>query len=101
VFRPGLSGLLAQHPEEAQRDYLLYALFTGQPDFMDWLLRNGWASPNEWLGEEGDAYRERVGMQPAPERHRAAWRAFKQTWQGRLRQTIEAALQKQAEAAGW
>src|SRR6516164_7999785 len=32
--------------------------------YVEWLKRNGWNSPSEWHGEEGDKYRKRLGMRP-------------------------------------
>jgi hypothetical protein len=77
----------AETPSEQMREWLLYSLFSlrdwpaGWPleelgHQMEWLKRNGWNLPSEWLGEEGDAYRKRLGMRPPPKKVKRAWEKF-------------------------
>lgn len=65
-------------------EWRLYVLFqmrdgrrsTDAGHFCEWLRRNGWCSPSEWYGHDGDRYRTQLGLRPVPEKHRSAWFDF-------------------------
>jgi hypothetical protein len=42
----------------------------------EWLKRNCWASPSEWLGQVGDRLRKSWGMRPMPANLNANWFSF-------------------------
>jgi ParB-like chromosome segregation protein Spo0J len=84
-FPPPFEGL----PDPVKRDWALFALYLvkkscwpadGAGEHVEWLRRNGWETPEQWLGDEGDRYRRSHGMNklraplkmPASER----WRLF-------------------------
>jgi hypothetical protein len=48
---------------EAFGDYLAERGWTADAvgDHLEWLVRNGWRSPDDWLGEKGRKYRARLG----------------------------------------
>lgn len=75
----------AGRTEEEKREWLLFMLFLlrhcGFPPehaghHVEWLLRNGWNTLAEWLGNEGDKYREVRNMKPCASDLKEAWRAF-------------------------
>jgi hypothetical protein len=45
----------------------------GVADHIDWLLRQNFKTPEEWLGDEGDKYRKSCGMRPMKNEIREAW----------------------------
>ena len=73
-------------PEDELQEWRLFALFlmecrgwrnANAAWQCEWLKRNGWTSPNEWMGKEGDRFRQRVGYrQPMPRKTKAAWFRF-------------------------
>jgi Protein of unknown function (DUF3102) len=95
-------------PEEELQEWRLFALFLMEGGgwrnrnayhHCEWLKRNGWTSPNEWMGEEGDRFRKRVGYRrPMPMKTKAAWFAFlaeRCDWQ---KEAIESAVVRLTEA---
>ena len=40
---------------------------------IDWFLRHDFKTPEEWLGEEGDEYRNLCHMRALPNGHKEAW----------------------------
>jgi Protein of unknown function (DUF3102) len=98
----------AETPEEELQEWRLFHLFLMEKvgwrnasayHQCEWLKRNGWTSPNEWMGEEGDRWRKRIGYRrPMPTETKAAWFSFlaeRCTWQ---REDIDAAVIRLTEA---
>jgi len=46
-------------------------------DHLDWLIRNGWKTPDEWLGEEGARYRKFFKMCEPSDEFKSSWRDLK------------------------
>ena len=92
-------------PEEGLQEWSIWALFlldSGHPadgvdHHMHWLRRNGWYSPSEYYGAEGDLYRKRLGMHPLSEKMKANWFAYLAKHKDRPREEIEAKCQVIAE----
>jgi hypothetical protein len=65
---------LTYYSEPVQLEWLLFMLFLGDCDHVEWIIRDASiASPGSWLGEQGDGWRRRNGVD-AP----TVW--FKQAW---------------------
>lgn len=63
--------------EDDQRAWLLFCLLGIHPEHMDWCVRIGWKSPDEWLGPEGDEYRARFRWKNPSEEFKRRWAAFR------------------------
>ncbi len=81
-----LQGVLAGYDAEAIAHY------------GEWLKRNGWDSPDEWFGAEGDEYRARRGFRRIPKRVKSDWRKFQREHADKDIPAIKAAID--AAAAG-
>ena len=78
--------------EEQQRQWLLFSLLGINPEHVEWILQRQFTTPDEWLGEEGAAFRR-----PYRWRNRSAgfveeWKAFQQERQNKPKAEIEAEL---------
>jgi Protein of unknown function (DUF3102) len=62
--------------EQDKRDWLLFALLVRWPH-VEWLRNHQWATPDEWLGPEGAAYRLRLGRPEPSAGFRAYWHEFR------------------------
>lgn len=72
--------------QEHKRDWFLFGLYLvefwgwyveGSEYHLEWLLRNGWHHPDEWLGDEGDAHRRSHWNMPNPSAEfKSRWRDF-------------------------
>ena len=63
----------------------------------EWLKRNGWASPTEWMGEVGDRVRKSWGMKPAPLNLKSSWFSFLSENLSKARDDIEAEITELAK----
>jgi hypothetical protein len=87
----------ADDPEDVLEEWRLFALhlmklgfWSGHATQMcEWYRRNGWNSPSEWHGADGDRYRKSWGMRPMPEKTKAQWAAFLAENQGRPKKDID------------
>lgn len=63
--------------EIEQRDWKLYAVCISDWTCknIEWLLRNGWETVDQWLGREGDAFRKQFGMRSQPNQ-KANWERY-------------------------
>jgi hypothetical protein len=81
-------------PDEI-RDWHLFTLFLGGPDVashVEWIMQRPFQNVAEWLGEEGDKFRQRCCMHPVPQKHRDAWAAFLEANGSRTTEEIVAEL---------
>ena len=76
--------------EETQRQWLLYALFGVPPEACEWMMRQGFETPDDWIGDE--AYRKRIGIKPITEPARTEWTKFKAEHEDTPRSVLETAL---------
>jgi hypothetical protein len=103
----------ADQPEEAKREWLLYMLFKvtacgwrleDAEHHAHWAQRNGFATPNIWLGEEGDKYRDLWGRRGlpmggrCPAEYKALWQKFATEHAGRSLADLDAQLRAIAAA---
>jgi hypothetical protein len=84
------SDYLAGYSEAVQREWLLFAQFIRSRDHVEWLMRQGWASPDAWLADA--AYRRRYKMREPSEAFVWNWAAYKQQHVAKPRAAIEAEL---------
>ena len=88
--------------EEAVREWSLFLLWGvkwGKPGeaaeaYCHWLRRNGWETPSQWLGMDGDEFRARLGMAASPSSAKTAWAAFLAANLKRGREDIAAEIEK-------
>jgi hypothetical protein len=64
----------------------------------EWLKRNRWTSPSEWLGEIGDRLRKAWNMPPVPAEAKTDWFSFLANNCNLPRDDIEAELARRAAA---
>ena len=43
---------------------------------IEWVLQRGFATPDEWIGDEGEAYRKPLGMRQFSKAFKRDWQAF-------------------------
>lgn len=75
----------AEKSDEDRREFMIFMLFGiksgAGPEFVvgynEWLARQGWKSPSEWIGETGDNWRKLWGMKPTSDDDKAAWTEFR------------------------
>ncbi len=78
--------------EEAQRQWLLFGLFGIPWQHIEWLRQRPFATPDEWLGEEGAKFRRTWGMREPSGESKAVWTVFQTTHHKTPRAEIEARL---------
>ena len=78
VFQDGGYDPFHGRTETEKRDWLLFALAIGDGEMrhVEWLLRNGWPTVDEWLGPQGDGFRAAYGMK-SPRKFKAAWPKYR------------------------
>jgi hypothetical protein len=71
--------------DEAKRPWHIFALFLvsaegwpaeGAESHAFWIIRQGFASPDDWFGAEADEYRKRVGCRPISVALKTRWASF-------------------------
>jgi len=90
----------ADDPEEGLLEWSIWSLWllrsghhaAGVDHHMHWLRRNGWYSPSEYYGDDGDLYRKRVHLRPVPEGVKAEWFAYLAEHKNQPREKIEGEL---------
>ena len=85
---------LAQYAEPVQIEWTLFAAFVRSREQVEWIMRQGFTSPDDWMQDDG--YRKRVRMPAMPEDIKARWADFREKHAGKSREAVEAL----AEAAG-
>lgn len=91
---------LAKYDEPMQQQWLLFALFTRDCEHTDWVMRKGYASPDEWLADTKTRQRWRslvpAAKQPVISEPSEAflknWAAHKEKYADTPRPEIEAML---------
>jgi hypothetical protein len=76
--------------DETQRDWLLFALLIRDPDHVEWLLRQGYVSHDEWLDDT--AQRQAWRLDEPSEAFKQGWQEFRRRHASMPRGEIEAAL---------
>jgi hypothetical protein len=84
--------------ENDKRDWLLFALLVRWPH-VEYLRNHEWATPDEWLGPEGAAYRLRLGRPEPSAGFRAYWHEFRNAKGNLSIADIEAELADNENAA--
>jgi Protein of unknown function (DUF3102) len=81
---------LTFYDEPTEREWLLFGLYVGSWEHVEWLMRNGWASPGAWLADK--QYRQRWGMKEPGEAFLQGWAAHKERHCDTPRDNIEESL---------
>jgi Protein of unknown function (DUF3102) len=80
----------ADYDEAAQRQWILFAQFVRSWDHVEWLMRQGWLSPDAWLADTD--YRKCYRMREPSDAFLQAWDAHKQKHAFTPRAQIEGML---------
>jgi len=83
---------LAARGEQGAREWRVFAAFTGSAEHVFWLMRQGFSSPDAWLGEEGAQYRVRFGMAEPGAAVVTRWTAFREEHAAMSQAELEAEL---------
>ena len=83
-----------------KKEWLVFHLFLGPEsgDHLEWLLRQGWKTPAEWMGEGGEKYRRRIGMRPMHKKTTKNWEKFSEKHKDKSLSEIEALLSQTGAA---
>jgi Protein of unknown function (DUF3102) len=105
-WEAALGGVVGQLPdpmthysEPVQVEWLLFILFLGDRDHVEWIIRDASiASPGSWLGEEGDAWRRRNGVEAPSVWFKQAWGEFLDEHRYMSREEVEAKVDAAQDA---
>lgn len=97
----------AETPEPEMAEWIAYAVWQAKEGrhpqhtthHCEWLKRNGWASPSEWMSEVGDRLRKSWTMKPMPAEVRKSWLTYWAENCDRSSADLKEELQRICEAA--
>jgi hypothetical protein len=77
VFRDPGYHPFADCDEDQERQWMLFCLHGAPWHHVEWVLQRGFVTPDEWIGDEGEAYRKRFGMRQFSKAFKLDWQAFR------------------------